>query len=138
MNSQICGLCATVTATGTGSGTNPIPAGPFLVFVNNQCPDCPNSMLAQTRISQSCDGNNSHFSVGQLDFGTAGDGIWDISWTATDCPVGNSSIRINMSAVLVWWFVGLCCNFVMPYFTIFSLTLQKKFNIPSKALIPII
>jgi len=70
-NSIPCGMCANVTASGQGSGANPI-MGNFLVFVNNQCPSC---------------------STGDLDFALNGDGRWAISWVGVECPVGDSNIQ---------------------------------------------
>jgi len=67
-NSIPCGMCMNVTASGVGSGATPI-VGNFLVFVNNQCPSCPDN--------------------GDLDFALTGDGKWAISWVAVECPVGS-------------------------------------------------
>jgi len=59
-------MCLEVTYSGSGSGANPPPTTPFLVYVNNLCPSCVN------------DG---------IDLGLSGDGAWDISWKAVACPV---------------------------------------------------
>jgi len=64
-NSAVCGMCATVTGSGSGLGANPI-TGPFVAYVADLCPEC---------------------LTGDLDLGNQGDGRWQITWTAVACPV---------------------------------------------------
>jgi len=61
LGSKACGMCVIFTTTGTGSTS--------LVFVNNECPSC---------------------NPGGLDLGLNGDGIFNITWQATPCPVGTT------------------------------------------------
>ncbi|PRP75418.1 hypothetical protein PROFUN_15758 [Planoprotostelium fungivorum] len=75
--SAACGLCLQVTGNGTGSGSNPI-TGTFLVFVNDQCPEC---------------------KPGDLDLAKNGDGRWKISWKVVDCPVGDSKIQYSYQSI---------------------------------------
>jgi len=63
--SLACGMCMQVNGNGKGSGANPIK-GTFLAFVDDLCPEC---------------------KTGALDLALNGDGRWDISWVAVDCPV---------------------------------------------------
>jgi len=73
---QTCGLCLRVNSTSgqpSTNGLNPISAfSPFTAFVDDKCPEC---------------------HTGDLDLGKVGDGRWKISWTAVDCPVGDSKIK---------------------------------------------
>jgi len=63
--SMACGMCIQVTGNGVGSGSNPI-TGTFNAVVADECPGC---------------------ASGSLDLAKNGDGSWDISWYAIDCPV---------------------------------------------------
>ncbi|MCB1582878.1 MAG: hypothetical protein R3E90_09560 [Marinicella sp.] len=66
-----CGVCLQGTYLGTGNGTTP-PPNTFTALVVDQCPGC---------------------NVGDLDLADdTGDGRWDISWQAIDCPVGNDKL----------------------------------------------
>jgi expansin (peptidoglycan-binding protein) len=76
LDSSVCGMCAQVTGTGTGSGGDPI-TGTFTVYVNNKCPEC---------------------ASGDLDLGSNGDGRWDINWVAVACPVTGSFQYIGQNS----------------------------------------
>lgn len=66
-----CGTCLQATYLGTGSGLTPPPDN-FTVLVVDQCPGC---------------------EAGDLDLAENGsDGRWDITWQATDCPVGETDL----------------------------------------------
>jgi len=70
-SSYACGMCIQVTATGSGSGSNPVK-GTFIAYVNNLCPECnPTS----------------------IDIGQSGDGAWGVTWKAVPCPVGTENIQ---------------------------------------------
>ncbi|PVD19298.1 hypothetical protein C0Q70_19785 [Pomacea canaliculata] len=73
MNSVMCGSCWRVTGAGTGSGHSPI-TGTFTVFVDNLCPEC---------------------HAGDLDLGVSGDGRWDITIQAVQCPVGSGNVQFK-------------------------------------------
>eukprot|EP01125_Pyxidicula_operculata_P022273 TRINITY_DN900_c0_g2_i2.p1 TRINITY_DN900_c0_g2~~TRINITY_DN900_c0_g2_i2.p1 ORF type:complete len:960 (-),score=228.16 TRINITY_DN900_c0_g2_i2:22-2625(-) len=64
-------MCIEITGTGTTSGANPI-TGTILAYVNDKCPSCPS---------------------GGVDLSASKDGVWDISWKAVDCPVGNTYLQ---------------------------------------------
>ncbi len=66
-----CGLCLQGSYLGTGSGLTPPPAN-FTALVVDRCPGC---------------------QAGDVDLAdNQGDGRWDISWQAVDCPVGNTKL----------------------------------------------
>ncbi|CAM9505515.1 unnamed protein product, partial [Sphacelaria rigidula] len=64
--SMMCGACIEGRGTGRGAGGNPI-TGSFKGFVMDQCPEC------------------AH---GDLDWGTSGDGRWEIEWQFVPCERG--------------------------------------------------
>lgn len=66
-----CGVCLAANYLGTGSGDTPPPDN-FTALVVDQCPGCDSGDLDLA--------NNN------------GDGRWDISWQAIDCPVGNDKL----------------------------------------------
>ncbi len=66
-----CGVCLQASYLGTGSGLTPPPAN-FTALVVDRCPGC---------------------QPGDVDLAdNKGDGRWDISWRAADCPVGNTKL----------------------------------------------
>jgi hypothetical protein len=64
--SQYCGLCIEFKGDGAGLGGTPPPTTWTRGIVCDQCPECKS---------------------GDLDFATAGDGRWAISWRAVPCAV---------------------------------------------------
>lgn len=69
-----CGACLEITPTGTGGGRKNVSllGNPFRAIVVSGCPECPS-------------GN-----IDIRDLG--GDGRWQVTWRAIDCPVGNDII----------------------------------------------
>ncbi|KAL4227579.1 hypothetical protein ACF0H5_013022 [Mactra antiquata] len=63
--SASCGLCLKITGTGNGLGNDPI-TGSFTAYVKDLCPEC---------------------HAGDVDLAENGDGRWDISIQAIQCPV---------------------------------------------------
>ncbi|KAK9845924.1 hypothetical protein WJX81_006098 [Elliptochloris bilobata] len=70
--SQSCGLCASVRATGTGSGLTPLPTTTQYILVSNLCPEC---------------------QWGDFDYESPGDGRWGIQWHPVQCAVGSSTFQ---------------------------------------------
>ncbi|XP_025077461.1 uncharacterized protein LOC112554082 isoform X2 [Pomacea canaliculata] len=81
LNSVMCGTCWKVSASGHGLGNNPI-RGEFLVFVDDLCPGC---------------------QAGDLDFGVDGDGRWDITIQAVQCPVGSGNVQFKFQGSNPWY-----------------------------------
>ena len=71
-----CGMCVLVTASSIDGGT------PFTAFVDNKCPEC---------------------HTGDLDIGTSGNGRFDISWHAVECPVGSNYITYFYEGTNTWY-----------------------------------
>jgi len=69
--SASCGMCLQFTGDGTGSGADPVPTSPTLVYVTDLCPGCPGANL-------------------DLSFVAQRDGQWGIHWIAVPCPVVGS------------------------------------------------
>lgn len=67
-----CGMCLRGKYKNTGSGLNP-PPNEFLAYVVDECPSCPQA--------------------GDVDAAVAGDGRWQVEWTAVDCPVGGAKVQ---------------------------------------------
>jgi len=91
-DSTPCGTCLQVTATGTGSGANPI-TGTFLAIVTDECPSC---------------------GSGSLDLATGGDGAWGISWVAVDCPVGTIALSYVFQGSNSWYLKVQVQNAMQP------------------------
>ncbi|XP_076444184.1 uncharacterized protein LOC143282430 [Babylonia areolata] len=73
LGSVMCGSCWKVAGSGQGSGNNPV-TGTFTVFVDNLCPEC---------------------QPGDVDLGVNGDGRWDVSIQAVQCPVGSGKLQFK-------------------------------------------
>lgn len=83
MASKTCGMCVEVTGAGKGSGDAAYAVnGTRIVYVNNQCPNCP---------------------TGLLDFGLTGDGKWDITWKAVPCPITSNIQYVIKSGSSIYW-----------------------------------
>ncbi|KAL4225934.1 hypothetical protein ACF0H5_013922 [Mactra antiquata] len=63
--SSACGICLMVNGSGNGLGLDPIQ-GSFIAYVKDKCPECHS---------------------GDVDFAETGDGRWDITIQAVQCPV---------------------------------------------------
>jgi len=100
LKSVTCGMCLKVTGEGVGLGNSPI-VGEHLVFVDNLCPEC---------------------HEGSVDFGTSGDGRWEISIQAVQCPVGDSTIQYRFQGSNQWYIKLQVRNARIP---ITSLELMK-------------
>ncbi|KAK7116585.1 expansin-YoaJ-like [Littorina saxatilis] len=81
LNSLMCGSCWQVTGSGHGLGNNPV-TGTFMVFVDDLCPGC---------------------QAGDVDLGVSGDGRWDISIKAVQCPVGNGKLDYKFQGSNPWY-----------------------------------
>ncbi|CAG5126535.1 unnamed protein product [Candidula unifasciata] len=81
MNSLVCGICLRVVGTGEGLGSDPIK-GEHIVFVKDLCPEC---------------------KTGSVDFSLDGDGRWDITIQAVQCPVGSSKIQYSFQGSNEWY-----------------------------------
>ncbi|CAB1107438.1 unnamed protein product [Ectocarpus sp. CCAP 1310/34] len=79
-DSLMCGACVEGTASGSGSGNNPIPST-FKAFITDKCPEC---------------------QKGDLDFSMSGDGRWDIEWKFVACP-GEETSFVSPSANPYYW-----------------------------------
>ncbi|CAM9901943.1 unnamed protein product, partial [Hapterophycus canaliculatus] len=79
-DSLMCGACVEGTASGSGSGSNPIPST-FKGFITDKCPEC---------------------SWGDLDFSMSGDGRWDIEWNFVACPGESISFKFEGSNAYYW------------------------------------
>ncbi|CAN0109294.1 unnamed protein product, partial [Hapterophycus canaliculatus] len=62
-DSIMCGACIEGEGSGVGAGADPVE-GAFKAYVTDRCPEC---------------------AFGDLDFATAGDGRWDITWQFVPC-----------------------------------------------------
>lgn len=78
---QACGVCLRGNYLGTGAGANPPPSS-FTAVVVDQCPEC---------------------ATGSIDVATAGDGRFQISWTAVDCPVGSATLNYEWQGSNIWY-----------------------------------
>ncbi|KAL8583685.1 hypothetical protein ACOMHN_037408 [Nucella lapillus] len=83
MGSVMCGSCWKVTGSGHGSGNNPV-TGTFTVFLDNLCPEC-----------HTGGGGERTLWWGDVDLGINGDGRWDVSIQAVQCPVGNGKLQFK-------------------------------------------
>ncbi|XP_059142652.1 expansin-YoaJ-like [Physella acuta] len=81
LNSLTCGMCLKVTGSGKGKGANPI-TGSFIVFVKDLCPEC---------------------KEGDVDLALNGDGRWDVTIQAVQCPVGASTIQYTFQGSNPWY-----------------------------------
>ncbi|CAL1530477.1 unnamed protein product [Lymnaea stagnalis] len=81
MNSLVCGMCIKVTGSGHGLGSNPI-TGEHIVYVKDMCPVC---------------------HEGDVDFALDGDGRWDITIQAVQCPVGSTIIQYAFQGSNPWY-----------------------------------
>ncbi|BFZ23916.1 hypothetical protein BsWGS_26955 [Bradybaena similaris] len=103
LNSLACGICLRVVGSGHGLGANPI-TGQHIVFVKDLCPEC---------------------KTGDVDFALNGDGRWDISIQAVQCPVGNTKIQYSFQGSNQWYVKVQVRNSRIP---ITGLQLQRNGN----------
>ncbi|XP_059142651.1 expansin-YoaJ-like [Physella acuta] len=81
LDSLTCGMCLRVTGSGNGLGNSPI-TGSFIVFVKDLCPEC---------------------KEGDVDLALNGDGRWDVTIRAVQCPVGASTIQYTFQGSNPWY-----------------------------------
>uniref|UniRef100_A0A2C9LCA8 Expansin-like EG45 domain-containing protein n=1 Tax=Biomphalaria glabrata TaxID=6526 RepID=A0A2C9LCA8_BIOGL len=81
LNSMTCGMCIKVVGSGHGLGNNPI-VGEHIVYVKDMCPVC---------------------HEGDVDFALDGDGRWNITMQAVQCPVGSSTIQYAFQGSNAWY-----------------------------------
>ena len=81
LGSVTCGMCLKVTGSGLGDKDSTIE-GEYLVFTKDLCPEC---------------------HPGDIDFALKGDGRWDITIQAVQCPVGDTIIQYSFQGSNSWY-----------------------------------